>query len=262
MTRKPFLPRKFFLLTAVWMTVLSTFACGVAEQPAATEPTFEAATEEAAATKIPPGTAIPVQTAIPAQPAILETRRLTLEYPARMKAAAESDIVRLTLEVDDLGNVTPTAQFAGNVVEGEVIKIPNLYETHNVMAEARFDIAGMEVQPPGATFQPLKQGEPVTFYWSVRPPEVGTYRGTVWLHLVFTERSTGEESRMAVSAQTVEIEAVDFFGFSTNFVRTSGVVGSVLGVIVGLPFFDDVVKFFLNRLGRRRRKTSRSARKI
>lgn len=170
-----------------------------------------------------------------------------------MKAGVESDIVRLTLEVDDLGNITPTAQFEGNVVIGEVIEIPNLYQTHNVTAEARFDIAGIIVQPPGSTFQPLKQGESVTFYWSIRPQETGLYRGTIWLHLVFVERSSGEESRMALSAQIVEIEAVDFFGFSVNFVRTSGVIGSVLGVIVGFPFLDDILKFLFRKKKKKRK---------
>lgn len=164
-----------------------------------------------------------------------------------MKAGVESDIVRLTLEVDDLGNVTPTALIGGNTVTGDVIEIPNLYTTHNVIAEARFDIAGMIVEPQGATFQPLKQGESITFYWSIRPQETGVYRGTVWLHLNFVDRLSGEESRMALSAQIVEIEAVDFFGFSVDFVRTSGVVGSVLGVIVGLPFFDDAIKYVWRR---------------
>lgn len=169
----------------------------------------------------------------------------------------------LTLEVDDLGNITPTAQFSGNVTEGEVIEIPNLYETHNVTAEAQFDIAGLEVKPSGATFQPLKQGETVIFYWSVRAQDVGKYRGTVWLHLNFENRSTGEKSRMPVSAQIVEIEAVDFFGFSINFVRTSGLVGSVLGVIVGFPFFEDIVKRLLGRWKKQatRKKTGKTGRK-
>jgi hypothetical protein len=91
------------------------------------------------------------------QPAIPERRRITLEFPPQMRAG-DSDIVRLTLEVDDLGNVTPTAEVGGNVVIGETVEIPNLYETHNVIAEARFDIAGMQVSPPGLTSQPLAQG--------------------------------------------------------------------------------------------------------
>lgn len=261
MTRLPISPRKVFLHLVLWTVVLvSIFGCTNlfgTEQPSSND-TPAAGTQVAASTSTPS----PSSTDIPAQPAIPETRRLTLEYPAKIKAGTDSDIVRLTLEVDSFGNLTPTATVAGHLVEGDVIEIPNLYETHNVMAEARFDMAGIQIQPSGATFQPLRQGEPVTFYWSIRPQDVGRYRGTIWLHLVFTERSTGEESRMAVSAQIVEIEAVDFFGFSTNFVRTSGVVGSVLGVIVGFPFFDDAVKYVWGRLTKKRKRPSKSARKI
>ena len=67
-------------------------------------------------------------------------------WNSRQKCAAgvEGDIVRLTLEVDDLGNITPTAQIEGNVVVGETIEIPDLYETHNVTAEAQLDLAGMD----------------------------------------------------------------------------------------------------------------------
>jgi hypothetical protein len=183
-----------------------------------------------------------------ALPAVPETRRLTLEYPLKIKAGAGSDVIRLTLEVDALGNITPTANVEGNVVEGEVIEFPNLYDTHNVTAEAQFDIAGLEVKPAGITYQPLKPGEKLNFYWSISAQNVGTYRGTIWLYLNFESRSSGEKSRIPVSAQVVEIEAVDLFGFSVNFVRTSGVVGSVLGVIVGFPFFEDIVKSIWGRL--------------
>ena len=47
-----------------------------------------------------------------AQPAIPERRRLTLEFPPQIRAG-DSDLVRLTLEVDDLGNLTPTAEIVG-----------------------------------------------------------------------------------------------------------------------------------------------------
>ncbi|MBL8089876.1 MAG: hypothetical protein JNJ43_06090 [Anaerolineales bacterium] len=183
---------------------------------------------------------------------LLETRRLTLEFPPKIKADSASDIIRLTLEVDDLGNVTPTAYYETNTITGEVIQIPDLYETHNVGVEANFDIAGVDVKPSGITYQPLQKGKSVTFYWSIRAPQVGKFRGTIWVHLVFVDKLTGEESRRAVSAQIVEIEAVDFFGFSVNFVRTSGVVGSVLGIIVGFPFFDDIVKYWWNKRKKRK----------
>ena len=197
-----------------------------------------------------PTSVMPVSTA---QPALPERRRLTLEFPPQMRAG-DSDVVRLTLEVDDLGGLTPTAEFGGNVVSGEVIEIQNLYETHRVIAEARFDIAGIEISPADLSRQPLAQGQSVTFYWSIRPPETGVYRGTVWLYLRFVDKQNGEESQKAVSAQLLEIEAVNFFSLSGNFARTTGVIGSVVGTVIGFPFLEDIVKFLIKRRKKRTNK--------
>jgi hypothetical protein len=184
------------------------------------------------------------------QPAINESRRLTLEFPPTIRAG-DSDIVRLTLEVDDLGNITPTAQFEGNVVTGEVIQFPDLYESHHVIAESRFDIAGVEIQPTDLINVPLAKGQTATFIWSVRPPDVGIYRGTIWLYLRFVDKLTGEESRLTVSAQIVEIEAVNFIGLSGSAARTAGFIGSIVGTVIGFPFLEDIVKFLYSK---RRRK--------
>lgn len=257
-----FPPRRIFLPPFALTLIFLLSACGAAATASIPdEETSVALTSPAVGTPFVAPTSTPVLPFPTAQsgsdkpqPAIPETRRLTLEFPPKMKADAASEIVRLTLEVDDLGGVTPTAQFEGHVVTGETVKIPNLYETHFVTAEARFDMAGMEVHPSGPIYEPMRQGQSVTFHWSIRPPQTGVYRGTAWLHLNFVDRVSGEESRMAVSAQIVEIEAVDFFGFSVNFVRASGVVGSMLSVILGFPFLDDIVKFLLG--GRRKKRKS------
>ena len=187
-----------------------------------------------------------------AQPAIPERRYLALEYPPRIRAG-DSDIVRLTLNMDDAGNITPTAVIEGNVVTGEVIEIPNLYETHHVVVEASFDIAGVQVSPPDLSSQTLSPGQSVMFFWSIRPAEVGTYRGTVWLFLRFVDKVSGEESRKAVSAQLVEIEAVNLFGVPARVVRTVGGVGSVVGAVVGFPFFEDIVTFLFKKRKKRSR---------
>jgi hypothetical protein len=183
------------------------------------------------------------------QSAIPERRRLTLEYPPRIRAG-DSDVIRLTLEVDPSGNITPTAVVEGNVITGETIEIPNLYETHDVIAEARFDVAGMQVSPPDLLSQTLSPGQTVRFFWSIRPVEAGTYRGTIWLLLRFVDKASREESQTAISAQVVEIEAVNVFGIPANVVRVAGGAGSVIGSILGFPFFEDILRF----LFRRRRK--------
>ncbi len=238
MSRKIFSPRFVFAL----VLLIPILACGgLAPSNSAVEPvpTFAVSTSQPSINST-------------AQPAIPERRYLALEYPPRIRAG-DSDIVRLTLNMDDAGNITPTAVIEGNVVTGEVIEIPNLYETHHVVVEASFDIAGVQVSPPDLSSQTLAPGQAVMFFWSIRPTEVGTYRGTVWLFLRFVDKVSGEESRRAVSAQMVEIEAVNLFGVPAGVVRTVGGVGSVVGAVVGFPFFEDIVKF----LFKKRKKQSR-----
>lgn len=180
-------------------------------------------------------------------PAIPESRRLTLEYPPRINAG-DSDIVRLTLEVDTLGNVTPTAVMQGNQVTGQVVQVPNVYDTHNVIAEARLNLAGVETRPSDLISEPLLRGESVTFYWSVRPEAAGTYRGTVWLFLRFQDRVTREESRKPLAAQTIEITSGELLGLNGNLARLTGGVGSVIGAVLGFPFIDDVLKWLWRRV--------------
>jgi hypothetical protein len=67
------------------------------------------------------------------------------------------------------------------------------------------------------------------------------------LYLRFVDKESGEESRKTVSAQIVEIEAVNLLGLSGGWARTSGVIGSILGTIIGFPFFEDIIKFLFKR---------------
>lgn len=237
------------LLFMIGVTVI--LACGLLGGSA--PPDTSSAEPGAAAPTAAEPSELPTSVApeLTAQPALPERRRLTVEFPPRIRAG-DSDLVRMTLEVDDLGNITPTAQIGGNVVTGEVVEIPNLYETHHVIAEARFDIAGLEVRPTELISEPITQGTSATFYWSIRPPDVGVYRGTIWLYLRFVDKQSGAESRKPVSAQIVEIKATNLLGLSGGFARTTGVVGSVVGTIIGFPFFEDILKLLFKRQNRRK----------
>jgi hypothetical protein len=265
MTAQRFFSRNVFALFVIVLVFAGMSCAAPAAAPSAPQSTEAAApakpvetvaavelTQPAVAptiTTLPTPTiaaSVPVATQAAPAPAIPETRRLTLEFPSRIRDG-QADVVRLTLEVDKLGNITPTAEIAGNKVVGKTIEIPDLYETHNVTAEARLDLAGMTIQPPNSIYEPLKRGQSATFYWSILPQDTGKYRGTVWLHLNFVDKATGEQNRIAVSAQIIEIEAVDFFGLSVNLARTSGVIGSVVGGVVGFPFLEDIIKFLFKR---------------
>jgi len=248
-------PRFISIIIAGLVVIFVSFACGgggvgtppdsAAPEPASTEPVLVPVAEPTILPTMTVAAILPTSQTAP-QPAINEARRLTLEFPPQIRVG-EGDIIRLTLEVDTLGNLTPTAEFEGHEVTGETLEIPNLYETHNVTAEARLDLAGMEVKPADLISEPLSPGQSVTFYWSIRPREVGLYRGTAWLYLRFVDKSNGEESRKAVTAQLVEIEAVNLLGLPLGLVRGVGAVGSFIGGVLGFPFLEDIVKFLYRR---------------
>lgn len=237
---------------ALFLAGLALFTASAAcFSTAAAPPAAESPTESLFVSTSSPGpTMAPGDIPLPTQvPGIPEHRRVTLEFPPRIRSG-DSDIVRLTLEIDVLDGATPTSESEGNKITGETVEIPNLYATHNVIAEARLDLAGVEIRPPGIVQAPMGPGQAVTFFWSVRPLSKGTFKGTAWLFLRFVDKQTGEESQRALSAQTVEIRTTDLFGFSAGFARTTGAIGSVIGGIIGFPFFEDIVKLILRRFRR------------
>ncbi len=159
-------------------------------------------------------------------------------------------MVRLTLEVDDLGHLTPTVSVAGNTTQGQVVLIPDVYETHNVVAEARLDLAGVDVKPEGLVSEPLVRGQKVTFYWSIQPAEIGHFKGTVWFYLHFVPRGAGEESRQALSAQTIEIDSTALLGLKAGWARWLGLAGTFFGSLLGFPFFEQVLVAVWKRVRR------------
>lgn len=187
---------------------------------------------------------------VPLPPAVPETRMLTLEFPPAIRAG-DADIVRLTLEVDQAGNLTPTAETEGNVIHGQTIVIPNVYATHNVLAEARLDMAGLDIRPSDLASEPLLPGQSVTFFWSVHATEIGHFKGTVWFYLRFVPKDGGPETRETLSAQAIEIDSTTLFGFRAEQARWLGVLGTFISSLLGLPFLEQILRWLWKKLHRR-----------
>ena len=184
-------------------------------------------------------------------PSVPEQRLLILEWPATLRQN-DTKYVQLTLAVDEHGIITPTASYKDNQIIGEAVLIPNVYDTHNVMVEARLDMAGLTVQPDDLTSLSLRPGETVTFRWNVRSMEIGTFRGTVWLYLRFLPLSGGPESREALKVLDIEIETVNFLGLGGPAARLMGWVGVVLSGLIGAGDILSGFRWLIRRLGRRK----------
>lgn len=259
MVEKQYLRLKLILIGFILAWVILAcgampLAAGAPPAEALATPTLSLAPAAAAvptASLPPPIFLLPLEVpgiaAVTPQPAIQESRHLTLEWPPVIRAG-DADTIRLTLEVDDNGNLTPTAEIEGHVTTGQTVNIPSLYDTHNVVAEACLDLAGMRVVPSETASQPLRPGQSVTFYWSVRSAEAGKFRGVVWFYLRFVPLAGGLESERTVSAQTIEIEVVSFIGLRAGPARLLGLAGAFLSSVLGLPFLEDSLRWLWKRV--------------
>lgn len=199
----------------------------------------------------PTGVVATAEKVLPTQglepPAIQEQRLLVLEWPEKIRLG-DGDVIRLSLEMDESGSLTPTVEIPGHTTSGQPVQIPNLYATHSVQAQARLDISGMNVSPQNTLSQSLLPGERVTFYWSVRPEQVGTYRGTVWFGLRFLPRDGGAAIEKAVSAQLLEIQCTDFFGLSGTAARIAGGIGMLVSSLLGWEEIINFARLLIKRL--------------
>lgn len=155
--------------------------------------------------------------------AIPEQRFLSLEWPVVIYQG-DTGSVTLSLRKDD----APAVKDAG---EGGIL---NLYETHNVMAEARLDIAGVEVAPGELTSISLLPGQSVKFTWEVRLPQANPYPGSVWFYLRFLPKDGSPDSQRLISVQPVEIRCATILGLSGAAARWLGWTGALLGSVLSI----------------------------
>ena len=168
-----------------------------------------------------------------APPGIPEALRFTLELPVKIRVG-DAEVIRLSLEVDENGNLLPAAPIGNDEIYSEHMEVPNLYDNYNRMAEARLDLVGIQALPSGELSQPLRPGQRTAFFWSLRPSDFGNFQGAIWLHLRYISLDDGGESRRLLSNQLVEIEAVNLLGLGGTPARVLGGVGIVVGSFLAL----------------------------
>ena len=226
--------------------------CASAERPAALPPTpiiiktYEFVVPTSRATpglidRTPTFYQEVLPTPIPPQASLQEKRLLSIEWPSSIRVG-DSDIIRLTLEIDNQGQITPSVEVSGHQILGREISIPNLYDTDNIFAEARLDMAGMQVSPDGAVRQTMLPGQTLIFYWSISPNQAGSYRGTLWVYLDLVPKSGGEMDQRTLIAHRIDIQSDTVFGLSATTARWFGAGGAVVSSILGFPFLEKILE--------------------
>ncbi|MBI3360998.1 MAG: hypothetical protein HY023_07795 [Chloroflexi bacterium] len=238
---------------AAWLIAVAVVlsACGSAATPL--QPLAPSATQAPAATQLS-FTPAPTQESIPtplafatAAPAITEERFVEIEWPPAIRVG-DSDFIRLSLVPDAEGSLTPTAETAGHQTQGEPITIPNLYDTHNVLAVAELSGVGFEIDRPGEISQTLLPAERVQWQWIIAPKTAGSHTLTLALKLQFVPKAGGPTSERSVWARLLKVEGRTVLGLSGRMADLLGVVGTISGGLLGFPFADRVYAWLWRRL--------------
>ncbi len=169
-------------------------------------------------------------------PALMETRLVRLEWPEAMRIGEEYSI---TLDFEQLQD--------NNLPENPIVGFSDVYDCCNVMAEARFEVSGIKVDPASATRESMPPGQPVSFKWKISAEQAGSYSGTIWLSLRFLPLDGGTPIQGPVYVNNLLIDARSILGLSGGMARLLGWVGVILGIFLISDVWIDLARRRNNR---------------
>jgi hypothetical protein len=153
--------------------------------------------------------------------AVVEVRQVRLEWPGSMRIGDEGKIM-MTFE--------PSQEGSGYA--GEVVELRNVYDSYNLMAEGRFEAAGIRVDPANPVRESLPEGQRVQYQWKMRVDKQGNYTGRVWLLLRYLPLDGRPASQTPIYVSEVDIRAISLGGISGPLARLLGGLGVALGVLL------------------------------
>lgn len=165
--------------------------------------------------------------------AILENRQVRLEWPSSLRIGEEG-IVQLDFEVTQ-ADETSLNQQSG---------LKDAYAKHNVMAEANFEVAGMEVKPANTTRVSMPPGQSVNIIWKITPEQNGSYLGVVWLSLRFLPLDGNNPIQIPIYVKDIMVQVSSFLGLNGSLARLLGGVGVLVSLLL---IFEYAIKVFVKR---------------
>lgn len=176
---------------------------------------------------------------------LIEPRLLTMEWPKEI-CLGEMDIVKLKFEIYS-GNATTQSIDTFDISSiGQLAVSSESPDFYNVVAEVRFDMPGMIIEPKGAISKPVIPGKDLSFFWNLRPARSGNYPGTLWLYLNLVPREGGKVNRLTLMANPLQIEVASILGLQAKTARWVSITGILISLLVGFKFRDK----YLRLLGR------------
>jgi len=170
--------------------------------------------------------------------------KLIIEWPSWSRVGDIYEI-NLRLDIDNPLYSLSTEENPADTLENGSFNESDFQEMSGFLIESRLDIPGIHYQPIGDVREALYPGQPVKFLWSLRPPKIGRYRGTIWLYSWSAPLEPTVKERSVLTTQRIEIQVVSLLSMGGKTARVIGVVGTVIGSLSGL---DGVFTWFWNSL--------------
>ena len=161
------------------------------------------------------------------KPALLKSRLVKLEWPKSMRIG-EQEMILMDFEI-----VNPN---------GSLPEVPTEYSDaylmYTVMAEAKFEIAGIRVEPANPTRESMPPGEPVRFKWVISAEQAGENSGNLWLSLRFLPLDGSTPIQVPIYVKVIGIHTISLLGLSGPMAQLVGWVGVILSFLL---VFNDMI---------------------
>jgi hypothetical protein len=166
-----------------------------------------------------------------AQQVSIPGRKIMLEWPAAMRIGDQEEIqLRFIPDTEEVGQGIP-------------VNFMDAYHIYNLMAESRYEVAGMQVDPANPIRESMPGGEPVKFTWKINSTEEGTFNGKVWLLLRYLPLDGSAPIQVPIYAREITIHTSSLFGLGEGTAYLLAGLGIVASVAL---VYDDIIGVFLS----------------
>ncbi len=169
------------------------------------------------------------------RPASIPARQLRLEWPSSMRIGEEEQIrLSFTQKEDQPG-------------PGGQTKYQDAYAAYNLMADSRYEVAGMRVEPAAQTRESMPAGKPVELIWKISSNNVSTYDGQVWLSLRYLPLDGSPAVEVPIYAREVSIRTSSLFGMNESVATLLGGIGILASVALVYDDFARLIPWMVRK---------------
>jgi hypothetical protein len=144
---------------------------------------------------------------------ILESEQFSIFWPDKIRTGA-SDTIQILVDLDQdfltIDNLALENDFQENLS----------LDDYFVNLEARVELAGIDIDPPGMMSKNILPGQKINFTWVIVGNFAGEYKGTIWLYLNLIPKQSSENSiKETLIAKPIKISVRNLLGLNLNTLR-------------------------------------------